>query len=276
MFGYVTPDKPELKVCELARYQAWYCGLCKTIRQRYGQMPRLALDYDCTFLALLLAAAAGEEFSCRPERCGYKPWKAKAPVIQPCEALAYAADINVLLYWRKLDDDCADEHKPLALIGRAALTGAARKACVLRPEAAVTIEEGICALSQLEKAREPSIDKAADAFAGMLRSLAAGYPTLEERQRRTLSWLGYHLGRWIYLADAWEDREKDWKTGSYNPFLIADTTKERASFLLYAALHETELACDLLNLQSDKGLIENILYRGCRMRTKRLLEGVKG
>ena len=276
MFGYVKPNKPELKVCELTRYQAWYCGLCKAIRQSYGEIPRLALDYDCTFLSLLLAGVTGEMRACRPERCAYKPWKASAPVIQPCEALSYAADINVLLYWHKLRDDYADEHNLAALGGSAALGPAAKLAAQRRPDAAKAIEQSIRALGTLEHAREPSIDRAADAFAAMLRDLAAGYPPLDGAQRQALSWLGYHMGRWIYLADAWEDREKDAKSGAYNPFLVADASKERASFLLYAALHEMELACDLLEMKSDKGLIENIVYQGCRVRTKRLLEGAKG
>ncbi len=275
MFGYVTPDKPELKVRELAQYQAWYCGLCKSLRQTYGQIPRLALDYDCTFLALLLAGVSGEEFACAPERCGYKPFKKKAPVIGPCEALSYAADINVLLYYYKLADDFQDEKSILAFAGHTSLGPAAKKAAKRRPEAAQTIASGIAQLSELEQRKESSIDIAADAFANILKHVALGYDKLTEKQKAVLSWLAYHMGRWIYLIDAWEDRKKDEKAGSYNPFLIANANEERASFLLYASLHEMENACDLLDLKSNQGLIENIIYQGCRLQTKRVLEGVK-
>ncbi|HWR23998.1 MAG TPA: DUF5685 family protein [Feifaniaceae bacterium] len=275
MFGYVTPDKPELKVRELTQYQAWYCGLCKSLRRTYGQIPRLALDYDCTFFALLLQGISGEEFTCAPGRCGYKPFRKKAPVIGPCEALSYAADINVLLYYYKLADDFRDEKNILAFAGHTALGAGAKKAAKLRPETADIIASGIGRLSELEQRKEPSIDAAADAFANILKQLALGYDKLTEKQKPALSWLSYHMGRWIYLIDAWEDRKKDEKAGSYNPFLIADATKERASFLLYASLYEMENACDLLDLKANQGLIENIIYRGCRFQTKRVLEGVK-
>ncbi len=275
MFGYVTPNKPELKVRELAQYQAWYCGLCKTLRETYGQVPRLVLDYDCTFLALLLAGISGEPFACTPGRCGYKPFKKRAPVIGPCEALSYTADINVLLYYYKLADDCRDEKSIPAFAGHAALKAGAKLATKRRPAAATAIASGIAKLSELEQRKEPSIDAAADAFANILKELALGYDKLTEKQKAALSWLAYHMGRWIYLADAWEDRKKDEKAGSYNPFLITNATQERASFLLYASLHEMENACDLLEIKANQGLIENIIYQGCRFRTKQLLEGVK-
>ncbi len=275
MFGYVTPDKAELKVRELTQYQAWYCGLCKTLERTYGQMPRLVLDYDCTFLALLLAAVSGEALTCAPGGCGYKPLKKKRPIMDPCEALSYAADINVLLYYYKLEDDYRDEKSAKGLLGHTALKASAKRAKERQPQAAQVIMESLKHLSQFEQRKEASIDAPADAFGQLLKEIASGYPKLTATQKTALGWLGYHMGRWIYLMDAWEDRIKDQKTGSYNPFLITNATQERTSFLLYASLHEMENACDLLEFASNRGLIENIIYQGCRLRTRQLLEGVK-
>lgn len=276
MFGYITPLKSELRVRELTQYQAWYCGLCNTIRQSYGQIPRLALDYDCTFLALLLAGAEGSCAPCELRKCGYKPLQKAKPMAPACDAISYAADINVLLYEAKLADDWHDERNVPALLGKQALGRAAAKAAARRPEATSAIREGIRALSLLEAQGETSIDAAADAFAGLLRRVAAGYPPLEGTQREALSWLGYHMGRWIYLMDAWEDRAKDMKHGAYNPFLAAGADLERASFLLYASLHEMEKAYDLLTIHCNRGLLDNILYQGCRQRCKLMLEGADG
>ncbi len=276
MFGYVKPHMAELKMREHTQYQAWYCGLCKTLQHHYGQIPRLSLDYDCTFLALLLAGVQGIVQPCVKEYCGYKPFKRKSPIAPPCEALNYAADINVLLYWYKLADDWHDEKKLYSLMGHAALKSAAHRAAIKRPGAAEAIATGIEELSKMEKEQETSIDRAADAFARMLQRLACEYPPLTPPQREALSWLGYHLGRWIYLMDAWEDREENKKAGAYNPFLINNTQQDCASFLLYASLSEMEKAYDLLNIQSNRGLLDNIIYQGCRFRTRQLLEGVKG
>lgn len=53
MFGFVRPLRGELKVREWERFQSVYCGLCHTIRRRYGFMQTMMLSYDCTYLALV-------------------------------------------------------------------------------------------------------------------------------------------------------------------------------------------------------------------------------
>ena len=55
MFGYIRVNQPELKVKDLERYRAYYCGLCSVIGSRYGLFARTALNYDMTFLYLLHA-----------------------------------------------------------------------------------------------------------------------------------------------------------------------------------------------------------------------------
>ena len=56
MFGYVTVDKPELKVREFYRYKGYYCGLCRSLNEEYGLRGRMTLTYDMTFLVLLLTS----------------------------------------------------------------------------------------------------------------------------------------------------------------------------------------------------------------------------
>jgi len=271
MFGYVMPHKCELRVRELSLYEAWYCGLCKTIRRSYGQIPRMALDYDCTFLALLLNGIAPQGGECRNERCLYKPLKPKRPVAQQSPALEYAADVNVLLYYHKLLDDWQDEKKLIGLAGHTLLWQAAQKASQKCARLNAVIETQLDQLSKLEAAGETSIDVVADAFAVLLKHVFSEYSLVSEKYRLPIGWLGYHLGRWIYLADAWEDREKDEKSGVYNPFLAANASRERASFLLYASLSEIEKAYDLLDIQYGRGLLDNIITMGCRNRTRILL-----
>ena len=44
MLGYVVSYRPELKVWESEIYKAYYCGVCKSIGRRYGQLPRMILS----------------------------------------------------------------------------------------------------------------------------------------------------------------------------------------------------------------------------------------
>lgn len=36
MFGYVVVNKPELKIKEFDIYKGYYCGLCRSLKKRYG------------------------------------------------------------------------------------------------------------------------------------------------------------------------------------------------------------------------------------------------
>ena len=61
MFGFIRPVKPELRVREVDRFQAVYCGLCHEIKRRYGRMQTWFLSYDMTFLALVLGAVTPDD-----------------------------------------------------------------------------------------------------------------------------------------------------------------------------------------------------------------------
>ena len=54
MFGFVRPYLADLSEEEKSRYRAVYCGLCRTLNDQYGLMGRIGLNYDMTFLTLLL------------------------------------------------------------------------------------------------------------------------------------------------------------------------------------------------------------------------------
>ena len=62
MFGYVRPVKCELKIKEWDMYQALYCGLCHALKERCGFAARFTVNYDFTFLALVMSAVYREEF----------------------------------------------------------------------------------------------------------------------------------------------------------------------------------------------------------------------
>ena len=55
MFGYVLPSARQLTAQEQQRFESAYCGLCHTLGRRYGTAGRMILNYDLTFLAILLS-----------------------------------------------------------------------------------------------------------------------------------------------------------------------------------------------------------------------------
>ena len=194
MFGYVRPSVQDLPEGELNRFRTMYCGLCHTLSRRYGQAARFILNYDFTYLAILLSdGAAGTEHS---GRCYTSPIR-KRPYLESTAAMELAADESVILAYWQLRDGIADHAGSAGLKYRAGaqlLESAYRKAAAFRPAFDEAVRCQLQLLSGLERENAPSMDQAADTFAVLLSSAAA---ELENRTRqRILEQILYHLGRW--------------------------------------------------------------------------------
>ena len=78
MFGYVRPSDGHLTAEDKQRFQAAYCGLCRSLGRRYGLAARMILNYDLAFLAMLLS----REPECPTAHC-----RCPAHPIRGCDAL---------------------------------------------------------------------------------------------------------------------------------------------------------------------------------------------
>ena len=108
MFGYVMIDKPELKVKEFYRYKAYYCGLCRELKEEYGFRGRMTLTYDMTFLVMFLTSLYESETREVASHCPLHPVK-KIPMLQN-EITEYGAKMNILLTYFKFEDDRKDDN----------------------------------------------------------------------------------------------------------------------------------------------------------------------
>lgn len=281
MLGYVIINKNELSQDELNVYRSYYCGVCKSIGRRFGQIPRGVLSYDSVFLGMILSSIKeDEEGSVNRETCIVHPFT-KNPVLVGDSAVDYAADMLILLAYHNFLDDRRDEHKLRGLAGSMALRPAFVKLEKHYPIISKSIEEGIWKLSLLEEEKCDSIDMTAEAFGQVLMPVFSGYEKShiltessnikQENRKRILENLGFNLGRWIYLMDAIDDYEKDLSSGSYNTLIYRNRGFEGLEELLYSYLGNISGAMDLLNITRNKGIIENIIWNGLRARTDLLL-----
>lgn len=223
MFGYVRPALGELPEHERQRFHAAYCGLCHTLGKRYGLAARFILNFDFTFLAILLGAP--EEPCCGCKRCVASPFKKRTYQIST-DAMDLAADDSVILAYWQLKDQVADRGFFNGLKYRLALLflqKAYRKAGKAQPVFDASVQKQLARLKELEETKCPSIDAPADAFALLLSSIAESVEF--GARQRILREMLYHLGRWIYLVDAADDMQKDQKTGNYNPLLLRYETE---------------------------------------------------
>ncbi|HHU49406.1 MAG: DUF5685 family protein [Caldicoprobacterales bacterium] len=283
MFGYIQPDKPELKIREYEIYKAYYCGVCKAIKRKHGNFPRLTLTYDTAFLALFLSSLAEEAPRIQDTRCILHPMKRRKTVIDS-EILDYAADMNILLFWLNLKDKWQDDRSKAARIGMLAFHSAYRRLKKQYPEKSRIIHNRLEELSKLEKSKCSSIDQAAEPFAKLMEEIACYPPVCTDRKKETiLRWMGYHIGKWLYTIDALDDLEKDIQNRLYNPFIyqynyrgedigeFRSSILDDAEFLLIHTLSELARSFELLDFQRHREIAGNIIYLGMQKKTETIL-----
>ena len=132
-------------------------------------------------------------------------------------------------------------------------------------------------MRQLENEGTDQLDRVADTFAAILSSCSMAYPE-GSAIRRTLEMLLYHLGRWIYLMDAWDDLEEDQRAGRYNPLdaRFHGQAREKRDYLETTATHSVRLAgaaANLMELGRWTTIVENILYLGLPTVQSAVLDG---
>ena len=275
MFGYVRPLRDELKCKDFDLYRATYCGLCRTMRQRYGLLAPMLLNFDFTFLALLLTAKEERFVPCRG-RCHANPLK-KLPMCQTSESLDLAADESIILSYWKLRDSVQDDGLVGGLPARVLsglLRPAYRKAAKAQPAFDRAVVESLQELAKLEGEKCSSIDRAADTFARLLQ--AAAPRTGEASHDRPIGLLLYHLGRWIYLIDARDDFAEDKNSGAYNPLLLRfglEGDDALLSTTLEHSLNMARSALAMLDFGCRSAIIENILYLGLPMIQRAVFDG---
>lgn len=295
MLGYVIPDKGELKVREYEIYTGYYCGVCKYIGQTYGQLPRMALSYDATFIALLLASVDEAPDAPVREHCAVHHIRYKTVIRN--RAIEYAGDLMLILAWYKLLDDAGDEGKASAKAGLLAFRPIWRKLERKRPALCRYIGERLEALAVLEREHCPSIDRASEDFAQVMayifRDGAAELYGEEEIPdlHETFAKLGYHLGKWILLIDAADDIEENLESGSYNPLLyrygyrkedpeetpaqFRARIDEQLRFNLFSCLAVIGESAEALAIHKNSGIIENVIYFGLNRKTEEVLKRIK-
>lgn len=260
MFGYVKINEPELKVKDFRKYKAYYCGLCQTLKERYGNMGQLTLTYDMTFLIILLNSLyEGTMESCQ-HRCKTHPLK-KQPMLRNIFS-EYAADMNLILSYYHLLDDWEDEKKPAALFGTAVLKRRVRKAVREYPRQSRVIRQELKKLTECEKRAEKNLDEPAGCFGRLMEELFVYKQDVWEDSLREL---GFFLGKFIYILDAYDDLEKDKKEGNYNPLKEMSGQKDyeqRVREILCMMIADCTAAFERLPCLEDADLLRNILYAG--------------
>ena len=257
MFGFVRPDLSTLPEAAALRYRSFYCGLCRTLGERHGQLSRLTLTFDLTYLTIFLSSLYEPEETAGEARC--LPHPAKKHAWLATSVTDYAADMTIALTWHKCQDDWADDRSLPAKTMAALLKKHYDEVKVRWPRQCAAMENAMQEQAAIEKRRDDTPDAAPACFGRLMASL---FVMQEDFWTPALSAFGDSLGRYIYMLDAVCDSEKDAKRGGYNPVVMLGRRPEEMRGTLEMLLGSASLAFERLPLVQDEEILRNILYSG--------------
>ena len=260
MFGYVVINKPELKIREYETYRSYYCGLCAALKKRDGRISQLLLNYDCTFLAILLDGLYEPPEEQRTGRCVVRPVR-KHPYVCS-EVIDYCADMTVLLSYEKALDDWKDDKKGSALAMSGLLKSHALRIEERYPRQAGTLKGCLDKLAEAEWEGSGDVDYVSGLTGQFLGEL---FVWKEDEWAGLMRTAGFYLGKFIYLTDAFEDLLEDEKKGRYNVLLRQKRLLEQPDEL-DAVMNDTMARCaaafEKLPVLKNAQILRNILYSG--------------
>lgn len=265
MFGYIAINKAEMKFKDYDVYHSYYCGLCKRLKECYGIRGQVTLSFDMTFLIVLLTGLYEPETRTDVENCIAHPFKKHTA--RTNQFTDYAAAVNLILTYYKCKDDWEDDRNRRKYISARLLRSQMRQLQKEYPAKMAAVSSNLRKLTALEQKNEQNIDLMAGLFGNIMAELFA---YRKDEWESSLRKIGFFLGKFIYLMDAYEDVEHDIQSDNYNPFRdayqnqpdFAENSRKLMTLMMAECSREFEKLPILLHID----ILRNILYSGvwCR------------
>lgn len=264
MFGYINANYRELTTEQREKYQSYYCGLCRELQRNCGKKGQMLLNYDMTFLVILLTGLyepvnIKEEFT-----CALHPLKKKTS--RTNEASEYAAKMNILLAYHNFKDDWQDERSLYKRCLMSLLEKDYQKVKEEYPRQAQAVERALERLAVAESGRETNLDAVSGITGEMLAEI---FNWKDDHWAEELRCMGFYMGKFIYLMDAYQDLKKDEKNGVYNPFIYVKEENRQGMeldtyvrLILNSMMTECAKSFERLPIVNQTDLLRNILYSG--------------
>lgn len=257
MFGFIAAQIETLSEEELDHYKAAYCGLCRSLKERHGNIGRATLSYDFTFYVLLCDSLHEPQTEEGLARCVMHPAKARPFYQSPYSDKA--ADYTVLLAYHKCLDDCRDTGSAKSKIGEKLLRSAYKRVQRSYPDLTRQVEYRMGRINAMEAHLDEDPDPIATEFGLLFGEIFAHDQGFWSD---ALGLFGAELGRFVYMMDGAVDLEDDLKEGSYNPFRTSDQNPETMQVILQTLAGRMTDRFQRLPLERDLHLMESVLYAG--------------
>lgn len=262
-------------------YRAAYCGMCKSIGKSCGNTPKSALTYDVAFMSCLLHNIAGCDITVEKRRCAMHIFK-RRPMAKPDDISLLLGCLNTALAYFKLLDDKADGDikGAFAFIYKRFYKRAIKR----HPQLEGLVSQSMQKQREIEGRNSAIIEEACEPSAEMVKNVS--HYALGKHATEHTDGLLYDVGKWIYLADALDDYDKDVAKGRYNVLynafgnkLKADAVKEHGeeiNFIFNTLFADMRFHLSNIKFYFNHDLTDNIILRGIPLKTRTLVYGKCG
>lgn len=275
MFGYIKVDKNKMQPGEFALYHAFFCGICISSKELIGFRARMLTNFDIAFFNVLFHSYLGVDVEIHDCHCITTPKKLRS-IVKRDPLTDKIALSNVILSYLNLMDDVLDEKSVKKRLALLAVKKSYKKAAKLFPLMDEEITRHYRELTTLEAQNCGVFDKICHPFAHLSRVFAQ--VILGDKADGYILDLCYNLGKWVYLIDALDDLDKDFKRGSYNPFIACMGGFENGrqfvrdnladlEFILYTTLNKIAENFNDLELTKYYCVLHNVLHIAIRDKT---------
>jgi len=263
VFGYVNVNREELSEEDKTTYQNYYCGLCQELKDYAGAKGQMLLNYDSAFIGLLLTGLYELEEDKEQFFCRFHPMQKKTSIRN--EAIRYAAAMDIVLSYYNFLDDYIDEGSRTKKRFSEMLKPVYQEIRSEYPRQVKAVEEYIQKLRQAEKTLETNLDKVSNYTGEVMAELFQWKE--QDIWNEDLRNMGFYLGKFIYLLDAYEDREKDEKRNAYNPLRAMKESMGSCYEVcvqqnLTALMAECAKSFERMPILMNGSILRNILYSG--------------
>lgn len=262
MFGYININQKELSEESRKAYQSYYCGLCRRLKTNCGAKGQMLLNYDMTFLIVLLTGLYELENQSSDILCALHPTKKRRVWLN--EATDYAAAMNLILAYHNLIDDWKDDKAYSKKAFAKMLDKDYLKVMEKYLRQVKAVEEYMKKTEEIEKRREKNLDLAAGLSGEMLGEV---FCWKEDEWAEELRTMGFYMGKFIYLMDAFEDYDADVEKNAYNPLVFMEKGQEQdrdtwCKLLLTSMMSECAKSFERLPILLHADILRNVLYSG--------------
>lgn len=262
MFGYININQKIMTEENKQAYQAYYCGLCRRLKSNCGAKGQMLLNYDMTFLVVLLTGLYELSNEVSEITCALHPTKKRTVWMNA--ATDYAADMNLILAYHNLLDDWKDDKAYTKKAFVKMLDKDYTRIVSKYPRQVKVLEEFMRRTDEVERNHETNLDAVAGLTGEMLAEI---FCWKEDEWAEEMRTLGFYMGKFIYLMDAYEDYDADLQKNEYNPLVYVsgengEDLDTLIRLLLTSMMSECAKSFERLPILLHADILRNVLYSG--------------